>query len=115
MKQHSLSYRRFKEISRCIRFDSFSQRDPNDPLAPVKFIIEVVEKGIKLIYKPSNRFTVDEHIIPFTGALKYCVTIKENPHSKGLRMDCLNDCETGYLYGFKIYAKTTTDDEEENE
>ena len=30
-------------------------------------------------------------------------------------MDCLNDCETGYLYGFKIYAKTTTDDEEENE
>ena len=47
LKQHSLSYRRFKEISRCIRFDSFSQRDPNDPLAPVKFIIEVVEKGIK--------------------------------------------------------------------
>lgn len=106
LKQHNLSHRRFKEISRCIRFDLISERDQIDPLSPVKYIIEVVEKGIKLLYKPSNRFTIDEHIIPFTGAFKYAVSIKEKPHSRGIRVDCLNDCVTGYLYGFKLYSKS---------
>ena len=117
LKYHVFSNRRFNEIARCLRFDSYDERKFDDVLSPVQFIIDTVRNGIKSIYRPSNMFTIDEHIIPFTGVFKYSVTIKDKPHSKGLRMDCLNDCQNGYLYNFRIYAKTgnSENNDEENQ
>lgn len=113
LKYHSLTHRRFKEIGRCIRFDSLYERDQNDPLAPVRSLIDHVNLKMKEFYQPSNRFTLDEHIIPFTGRFSSLVFIKDKPHSRGLRVDCLNDCVTGFLYKFIIYAKQKKEMEEE--
>ena len=65
------------------------------------------------IYTPSGHFTLDEHIIPFTGRFSCLVYIKDKPHSRGLRVDCLNDCQNGFLYKFVIYGKRNDEMEEE--
>ena len=113
LKFHSLRPRRFKEIGRCIRFDSIYDRDEDDPLAPVKFLVDSVNKKMQEIYTPSGHFTLDEHIIPFCGRFSCLVYIKDKPHSRGLRVDCLNDCQTGFLYKFVIYGKRNNEMEEE--
>lgn len=115
LKFHSLSHRRYKEINRCIRFDSLYDRDENDSLAQVRFLVNYLNYKLQEIYNPSNKFTLDEHIIPFSGRYSCSVYIKDKPHSRGLRVDCLNDSKTNFLYKFIIYGKILNDMEEENE
>ena len=51
---------------------------------------------------------IDETIIPFQGRCRFKVHIRGKPHSDGLKMFGIADCES-YLYCFFFFQKDDTD------
>lgn len=99
----TMSLYRFKEISRCIRFDDRRCRDGSDKLAPIRNIYEKWLPQLKKAYRPGKFITVDEMILPFKGKVPFKQRVPSKVCLYGIRIWVAVDSQTHYAYNLQIY------------
>ncbi|XP_016658230.1 uncharacterized protein LOC107883176 [Acyrthosiphon pisum] len=107
-----MSKKRFLFLISCLRFDNSdtrTERKENDPLAPISEIFNEFIENCKLNYSLSSCVTVDEMLVSFRGRCKFKMYIPNKPAKYGLKMMCLTDSRSHYLFNAYIYAGQNTD------
>lgn len=102
-----MSLNRFLFILSNLRFDDESTREERKKTDRLALISEFFEKFIKNCrdnYCCSEYVTVDEMLVPFRGRCLFRLYMKSKPAKYGLKIMCLCDAKTHYLYNAFIYA-----------
>jgi hypothetical protein len=94
---------RFEEILRNLHLVDNTQRPENRPLFKIEPMLEIVNKAFVRHWKPSERVTVDEAMVAFTGRIGFLQYCRDKPTKWGFKMWKLCDA-TSYLYQFHIYT-----------
>jgi hypothetical protein len=82
----TMSYERFCQVKAALRFDNRLRRDPSDPLAPVREIINSFNTALKAVYEPGPFLCVDEQLIEFHGGVKFKQYIPTKPGKFGIKV-----------------------------
>ncbi|CAI6375449.1 unnamed protein product [Macrosiphum euphorbiae] len=107
-----MSKKRFLFLISCLRFDNSdtrTERKEHDPLAPISEIFNEFIENCKLNYSLSSCVTVDEMLVSFRGRCKFKMYIPNKPAKYGLKIMCLTDSRSHYLFNAYIYAGQNTD------
>lgn len=102
----TMSLKKFKLIHQCIRFDDKEtrvQRRERDKMAAIRVVFDKWEAHLKALYIPGQNVTVDEQLIPYRGRCPFIVYIPSKPHRYGIKVWCVCDSETFYVYEMEIY------------
>lgn len=78
----TMSLDRFKEITRCLRFDDKEDHVANrsrDKLAPIRTVFDKWNNRLKLLYVPGKFLTVDEQLVPFRGRTPFTQYMPSKP------------------------------------
>lgn len=106
-----MSLNRFLFILSNLRFDDESTREERKKTDRLALISEFFNKFIKNCtdnYCCSEYVTVDEMLVPFRGRCFFRLYMKSKPAKYGLKIMCLCDAKTHYLYNAFIYAGKET-------
>lgn len=101
-----MSLNRFLFLLSCLCFDDLStreQRKLDDPLALISEIFHAFIANCQANYSCSEYLTVDEMLVSFRGRCKFRVYIKSKPGRYGIKIQCLCDAKTFYLFNAFIY------------
>ncbi|CAK1583895.1 unnamed protein product [Parnassius mnemosyne] len=102
-----MSLNRFLFILSCLRFDEQLTREERKKTDRLALISELFNKFIKNCitnYSCSEYVTVDEMLVPFRGRCIFRTYMKSKPAKYGLKIMCLCDAKTHYLYNAFIYS-----------
>lgn len=102
-----MSARRFKFLAARLRFDDKNtrvERRKNDLLAPIRDLWEKFIQNCTTNYTLSEEVTIDEQLFGFRGRFAAKVYIKSKPQRYGIKIICLNDAKTHYLYNALPYT-----------
>ncbi|CAH2092513.1 unnamed protein product [Euphydryas editha] len=103
----TMSKNRFLFLLICLRFDDAStreQRKTSNRLAPISELFDQFIFNIQANYTCSEYVTIDEMLSAFRGKCFFRVYLKSKPAKYGLKIMCLCDAKTHYLYNAFIYA-----------
>lgn len=113
-----MSLNRFMFILSNLCFDNLllrEQRKLEDPLALISEVFNDFISNCQANYSCSEYLTIDEMLVPFRGRCKFRVYIKSKPARYGIKIQCLCDARTFYLYNAFIYSgKENTPTEKKN-
>lgn len=107
-----VSKKRFLFLISCLRFDNYNtriERKENDPVVLISDIFNEFIENCKLNYTLSSRVTVDEMLISFRGGCRFKMYMPNKPAKYGLKVMCLTDSRTRYLFNAYIHAGQNTD------
>lgn len=108
----TMSEKRFFTLLLCLRFDDKQTREErarDDPCAAISEIFyEFIEHCQRLYCIGDNR-CIDEMLVPFRGRCKFKVYMPNKPAKYGLKIMCLTDGRTNYLYNAYLYGGKGTD------
>lgn len=107
-----MSGKRFEILLSCLRFDDAQtrlQRKTTDKAAAVSQIFYKVINNSKKLYCVSEHVTIDEMLVPFRGRCGFRVYMPKKPHKYGIKIMCLTDAKTSYLYNAYIYTGKDSD------
>lgn len=102
-----MSFRRFKFLSVNMRFESRetrTKRTANDRLAPIRQLWDAFIGYCSRYYTMSQCAIIDEQLLGFRGRFGAKVHIKSKPARCGIKIICLNDAKTNYLYNAIPYT-----------
>ncbi|XP_045448241.1 piggyBac transposable element-derived protein 1-like [Melitaea cinxia] len=102
-----MSLNRYLFILSCLRFDEEHTREERKQTDRLALISEVFNKFIKNCisnYSCSEYVTVDEMLVPFRGRCLFRIYMKSKPAKYGLKIMCLCDAKTHYLFNAFIYS-----------
>ena len=102
-----MSRNRFVILSCNLRFDdkeTRAHRKKSHGLAPIKEIWDIFIEKCKKLYKPSHNCTIDEQLLSFRGRFKGKVYIPKKPVKYGIKIVCINDVQTSYMFDAEPYA-----------
>lgn len=108
----SMSMRRFEVLMSCLRFDDVDtriQRKATDKAAPISEIFNKVILNSQKAYSISEVATIDEMLIPFRGRCGFRIYMPKKPHKYGIKVMCLADAKTSYLFNSYIYTGKDSD------
>lgn len=106
----TMSLKRFLFILSALRFDEIDTRAARKETDRAALISEIFNKFIENCqknYSCSEYMTVDEMLCPFRGRCLFRVYMKSKPARYGLKVLCLCDAKTHYLYNAFIYTGKT--------
>lgn len=98
---------RFLFIHFHITFDDFStreQRKTTDKLALIREIFDKFIQNCSDNYICSEYLCIDEMLVKFRGRCSFRMFIKSKPGKYGLKIQCMCDAKTHYLYNAFIYT-----------
>ena len=98
-----MSFKRFKQIKKHLRFDDKLRRDKNDPLAPVRSMVNQFNFDINKIYRPGPFICVDEMLLEFHGRVRFRQYIPTKPGKFGIKIYWSVDAENSYPLQCLVY------------
>lgn len=108
----TISEKRYKVLIACLRFDDAQTREvrkTNNKAAAISDIFEKVISNSKTVYCPSAHLTIDEMLISFRGRCAFKIYMPKKPKKYGIKVMCLTDAKTSYLYNGYIYTGKGSD------
>lgn len=99
--------KRFKNISRVIRFDNKdtrSERRALDKFAPIRELWNQWVDILPKLYNPSQDVTVDEQLVAFRGRCPFRQYIPSKPAKYGIKFWVLCDSATSYVWNIQPYT-----------
>ena len=111
MFRHTMSYKRFLFILRCLRLDDVrtrNERVKEDHLAPVREFSTMLEDKFQKAYSLGENVTIDETLVGFRGRFKGKVYMPNKPNKYGIKIQTMADARTFYLHSFEIYGGKKT-------
>lgn len=108
----AMSAKRFEILSSALRFDESATRQERvatNKAAAISEIFDTVIANSQTLYSPSEHVTIDEMLVPFRGRCSFRVYMPNKPHKYGLKVMCLTDAKTSYLYNAYIYVGKNSD------
>lgn len=108
----TMSMRRFQVLLSCLRFDDAQtrvQRKATDKAAPISEIFTKVIENSQKTYSISDNATIDEVLISFRGRCSFRMYMPKKPHKHGIKVMCLADSKTSYLFNAYIYTGKNSD------
>lgn len=108
----TMSAKRFEILLRCLRFDDSTTREErknNDKACAISEIFNKFIANSQEAYTVSDNVTIDEMLIPFRGKCFFRVYIPSKPAKYGIKVMCLADSKTSYLYNAYIYTGKGSD------
>lgn len=106
----TMSLKRFLFLLSALRFDDVDIRAIRKATDRAALITEIFDKFIgncQRHYSCSEYLTVDEMLCPFRGRCLFRVYMKSKPARYGIKVMCLCDAKTHYLYNAFIYTGKT--------
>ncbi|KAL0893983.1 hypothetical protein ABMA27_014057 [Loxostege sticticalis] len=103
----TMSLKRYLFISSALRFDDVetrNERKANDRAALISEIFNMFINNCQKSYSCSEYITIDEMLCPFRGRCLFRVYMKSKPAKYGIKILCLCDSKTHYLYNAFIYT-----------
>jgi len=103
----TMSLKRFLFILSNLRFDDITSREERKAVDRAALISEIFHKFIENCqknYSCSEHITIDEMLCPFRGRCLFRVYMKSKPAKYGIKILCLCDAKTHYLYNAFIYT-----------
>lgn len=108
----TMSVKRFEILTSCIRFDDKEtrvQRKKENKAAAISELFSQFISNSQENYSVSSCVTVDEMLVPFRGRCSFRVYMPKKPHKYGIKVQCLCDAATSYLYNGYIYTGKDSD------
>lgn len=102
-----MSIKRFKFITRCLRFDdkiTREERKKTDRLAAIREVFTIFVANSQKCYTLSENVTIDEKLEGFRGRCIFKQYIPNKPNKYGIKIYALVDAQVFYLYNLEIYA-----------
>ena len=105
----TMSYRRFTDILRALRFDDKSTRqqritETGNQGAAVHDIMELFVSKCRSSFNCGSSVTIDEQLISFHGKCRFRMYIPSKPGKYGLKMWIMADSETFYCSDAQLYC-----------
>ena len=102
---------RFEQLLHAWHYEDYSkytaqeiiQNKKEDPFWPVTAFNKDITARFRALYTPGQSMDIDEGCIPFKGRHKCRCFNKDKPHKRHLKLYCVNDSVTRYLWDFKEY------------
>jgi len=91
-----MSYKRFKQIKKHLRFDDPVRRDRNDVFAPTRLLVDQYNQAVDLLYKPGPFLCVDEMLVEFHGRVAFRQYIPTKPGKFGLKIYWVVDADNSF-------------------
>lgn len=101
-----MTAKRFKQISRAIRFDDYANRRQmrsSDRFAPIRDFWDKWSAKLPLCFNPYAYVTVDEQLLAFRGRCKFRMYMPSKPAKYGIKFWILADNKTGYVWKIQPY------------
>ena len=92
----SMSENRFHQIKKHLRFDDKLRRIRDDPLAPVRNIVNQFNVDVNKVYRPGPFICVDEMLLEFHGRVRFRQYIPTKPGKFGIKVYWSVDAENSY-------------------
>lgn len=108
----TLSLVRYKILTSCLRFDDANTREARkatDKSAAIAQLFAMLLSNFQRSYTPSEYVTIDEMLIPFRGRCSFKVYMPKKPKKYGVKVMCLCDSKTSYMYNAYIYTGAGSD------
>lgn len=108
----TMSYKRYELLTSCLRFDNATTRDERKVTEKAAAIIEIFSMLInnsQRAYSVSELLTIDEMLVPFRGRCPFKVYMPKKPKKYGIKIMCLCDAKTSFLYNAYIYTGAGSD------
>lgn len=108
----TMSMKRFLFILSCLRFDNSNDREnrkKSDPAAAVSSIFKKFIENCQKCMSLGPSVTVDEMLVPFRGKCRFRVYMPKKPAKYGIKVMCMTDAKTGYLFNAYIYTGRGSD------
>lgn len=108
----TMSYKRFRFLMRCLRFDDIrdrAQRKEIDKLCPIRELFEIFITNCQDIFTPSEYLTIDEQLVGFRGRCSFRQYIPNKPNKYGIKIFALVDTKTMYTVNLEIYPGNQPD------
>ena len=82
----TMSFERFLQLKKAMRFDDSRRRDRNDKLAPIRAIVDGFNAALRTVYNPGPYLCVDEMLIEFHGRVSFRQYIPSKPGKFGIKV-----------------------------
>ena len=95
-----------------LRFDNAEDRDERkkeDPTAAISKIFKRFIENSQDCISLGTNVTIDEMLVPFRGRCSFIVYMPKKPAKYGLKVLCMTDARTHYLYNAYIYCGKGSD------
>lgn len=102
-----MSYDRFLQILRSIRFDDKSTRSElirTDKLAAIRTVLDSFTENCKTCYNPGEFITIDEKLEPFRGRCNFIQYIPNKLAKYGIKIFALCDAKTFFTSNIEVYC-----------
>ncbi|XP_042609958.1 piggyBac transposable element-derived protein 4-like, partial [Cyprinus carpio] len=102
-----MTLKRFKTLSRVIRFDDRATRPARretDKLAPIRDLWDLWVERLPLMFNPGSDVTVDECLVPFRGRCSFKQYMPSKPAKYGLKIWAACDARTSYAWNMQVYT-----------
>ena len=76
----------------------------HDPLCKLRPFVDMVERNIMYVYKPSKSLSFDEACCPFKGRLRFRVYNPMKPNRFHIKIFQISESNSGYILGFHVYT-----------
>lgn len=103
----TMAVKRFKEISRFLRFDNGDtrlERLVDDKAAAISDLFERVNANLLRLYVPSENLTVDEQLYAYRGRTRFTQYIPSKPAKYGIKVWWVCDAKSFYPLKGQIYT-----------
>lgn len=107
----TMNVKRFMFLLSALRFDDVTSREErrtNDRAALITEVFESFIANCQNNYSCSEYVTIDEMLCPFRGKCFFRIYMKSKPAKYGIKIMCLCDSKTHYLYNAFIYTGKST-------
>ena len=101
----TISMKRFKIISRVIRFDNRSIRSHHrqtDKLSPIKELWDKWVESLPKLFNPNENVAVGEHLVGFRGRCPFKQYMPKKPSKYCIKLWMLCDSINTYVLGSRI-------------
>ncbi|XP_069670943.1 piggyBac transposable element-derived protein 4-like isoform X1 [Periplaneta americana] len=108
----TLSMKRFLFLLTALQFDNPDDREERkkeERTAAISKIFELFIENSQICYSPGASVCVDEILVPFRGKCMFRMYMPKKPAKYGLKVQCLTDARTNYLYSAYIYSGKGSD------
>ncbi|GBP85250.1 PiggyBac transposable element-derived protein 4 [Eumeta japonica] len=108
----SVSKKRFLVLLVALRFDDFEHREARkqiDPGCAITELLDMFNKNSQKYYVPGANVTVDEMLLAFRGRCKFKMYIPSKPAKYGVKVQCLADSSSFYVYNTYVYTGKGSD------
>lgn len=94
----TMSHKRFRQISRAMRFDDKLSRPrrQDDRLAAFRQVWDLWTSRLSMLFNPDRNLTVDEQLVPFKGRCRFRQYMPKKPAKYGIKIWAACDAKTSY-------------------